>query len=76
MAKPKTLDKQWHELMFLCEQETSYRRTGTHPKLLKLVSPQIETLARELGFSERQIQTREFRAERNGERIVRIIAER
>jgi hypothetical protein len=72
MAKLTKLDRQWHELMFLCEKETSYQREGNHPKLLRLITAQIEDLAGQMGFSRRQIETREFRAERSGERIVRI----
>ena len=72
MAKLTKLDRQWHELMFLCEKESAYRQEGNHPKLLKIITAQIEDLAQQMGFSARQIQTREFRAERSGERIVRI----
>jgi hypothetical protein len=43
--------------------------------VLKLVNADIEQLAREMGFSERQIATREFRAERDGKRITRIVAD-
>ncbi len=75
MAKTTSLDRHWRELMFYCQQESEYRRAGTHPKLLKLVTAHLESLAREMGFSERQIRTREFRAERRGEKIVRIIAD-
>ena len=76
MGKITELDKQWRELMFLCEREATYRQQGTHPKLLTLVTAHIETLSRQMGFSIRQIDTREFRAERDGEHIVRIIEER
>jgi len=76
MAKITQLDKQWRELMFLCERETTYRRQGIHPKLLPLVTAHIETLSRQMGFTPRQIERREFRAERSGEHILRIIEER
>ena len=48
---------------------------ASHPRLLKLVSAEIDALARAMGFSERRIATRDFRAERDGSRIVRIIAD-
>jgi hypothetical protein len=73
MAKITQLDKQWRELMFLCERESTFRQEGIHPKLLSLVSPQIEILARQMGFGDAQIQTREFRAERDGDHIVSIV---
>jgi hypothetical protein len=73
MAKITALDKQWSELMFLCEREATYRQRGIHPKLLSLLTPQIDALARQMGFGDAQIQTREFRAERDGGHIVRIV---
>jgi hypothetical protein len=76
MAKITELDKQWHELMFLCERESTFRQQGSHPKLLTLVVADIEALSRRMGFSSRQIDTREFRAVRDGGHIVRIIDER
>ena len=69
------LDKQWEELMSLCGREAELERDDRHPKLVKLLSGQIETLARELGFSEPQIQHREFRAEKDGEHIIRLFTE-
>ena len=72
MPKVTKLDKQWEELMFLCDQESAYRRQGDHPKLLTLVVAQIEELAASMGFSDSQIRGREFRAEREGGRIVRL----
>ena len=71
MARLTALEKQWRELMLLCDAESKYRQH--HPKLLKLVRRRIDDLASEMGFAPRQIQTREFRAVRNGERIVKII---
>ena len=65
------LDKQWEELMALCKQEMQLR-AESHPKLLKLVSQEIDRLAHEMGFSETLIKKREFRAERNGRHIVRV----
>jgi AraC-like DNA-binding protein len=75
VAKRTTLDDQWQELMSLCENEARYARDGSHPRLLKLVVTRIGELAAEMGFSPRRIATREFRAERDGERITRVITE-
>jgi hypothetical protein len=72
MAKPSPLEIRWQQLMSLCARESAYKTDGSHPKLLKLVSADIDRLARTMGFSDRQIATREFRAERDGERITRI----
>jgi hypothetical protein len=73
MAKVTQLDKQWHELMFLCEQESAYQAQRNHPKLLKLVTAQIDELAGQMGFGPQQTRSREFRAVRDGEHIVDII---
>ena len=73
MAKLTKLDKQWQELMFLCEQESNYRRHGNHPRLLKLVAAHIDELAGQMGFGPRQTRSREFRAVRDGDHIVDII---
>jgi len=59
--------------MALCEDEARCRNDGSHPRLLRLVTMQINELAGEMGFSLRCIETRDFRAERDGGRIVRII---
>jgi hypothetical protein len=75
MSKPTTLDVQWQRLMSLCASESKFRAEGNHPRLLKLLKADIDQLAREMGFSERLIVTRDFRAERNGEHIARIITE-
>ena len=72
MPKTTQLDKQWSDLMYLCEKESSCRREGNHPKLLKLIANQIVDLAGQMGFSPRQIETREFRAERAGQHILRV----
>jgi hypothetical protein len=72
MAKLTDIDKQWQELMSLCDMERKFGG-GRHPKLLRLVSRRIDDLARTMGFRPRQIETREFRAVRNGEHIVKII---
>jgi hypothetical protein len=72
MARLTVLEKQWRELMSLCDAESRYRQRD-HPKVLKLVTRRIDDLAAEMGFARRQIETREFRAVRSGERIVQII---
>jgi hypothetical protein len=59
--------------MALCQNEAQYRADGTHPKLLRLLTTQIDELASEMGFSQRCIATRDFRAERDGDRIMRLI---
>jgi hypothetical protein len=61
--------------MSLCESEARYRKEGTHPRLLKLLAAEIAELAGEMGFSARCISTREFRAERERGRIVRILSD-
>jgi len=73
MPKTTELDKQWQELMSLCASEEKFRAEGGHPRLSKFISKQIDQLARDMGFNERTIVTRDFRAERDGNRIVRII---
>lgn len=75
MPKERPLDRQWQQLMSLCQNESTYRADGSHPRLLKLVSAEIDALARDMGFSQRRIATRDFRAERDGGRIVRIISD-
>lgn len=72
--KTKPIDQQWQQLMTLCESESRLRGQGTHPRLLKLVEADIVALAAQMGFSERCISTREFRAERSNGRIVRILS--
>jgi citrate lyase beta subunit len=75
LMKASQLEQQWQDLMLLCRKEEEFAESRTHPKLLKLVRAQIVVAARELGFSARQIVTREFRAERQGGRIVRVITD-
>jgi hypothetical protein len=62
--------------MFLCDKEATYRRQKNHPKLLRLVTEQIDALAREMGFGEPEIRTRDFRAHRSGDHIVAVITTR
>jgi hypothetical protein len=69
------LDRDWQELMFLCDKETELVRDGTHPKVLAFIRTQIESLASQMGFSAAQIQARQFRAERDGQHITRILPE-
>ena len=75
MPKVTPLDKQWQELMTLCAEEARYKQDRTHPKLLALIVSRIESLAAEMGFSQGRIATRDFRAERDGGHIARIIAD-
>jgi len=67
------LEKQWADLMSLCKKERELQDAANHPRVLRLVSREIDDLARTMAFSERQIVTRDFRAERDGDRIVRIV---
>jgi hypothetical protein len=67
------LDKQWQQLMALCENESKFRNEGAHPRLLKLIVSDIENLASDMGFSPRRIASRDFRAQRERDRIVGII---
>lgn len=75
LAVPKVtgLDKQWQQLMALCESESRLRESGNHPRLLKHVTAEIDALAEQIGFSPRRIATRDFRAHRNGHHIIAII---
>ena len=75
MPRVTELDKRWNELMGLCRKEQEFIETGNHPKVTKFVAKAIDQLARELGFAERQIAEREFRAERDAGHIVRVITE-
>jgi hypothetical protein len=71
--KIKPLEQRWEHLMSLCASEARYLADGTHPRLRKLLAAEITELATEMGFSQRCIDTREFRAERENGRIVRIL---
>lgn len=71
MAHVTSLDRQWDALMALCQQEVQLQ-AESHPKLLRFVSGQIDSLAREMGFSEKRIEKREFRALRRGRHIVQV----
>jgi hypothetical protein len=67
------LDRKWQELMSLCGKEKEFLAAQSHPKLVRLVSKEIDRVASELGFSEAQIRNREFRAERDGDHIIRLL---
>jgi hypothetical protein len=69
------LDRQWEALMALCRKEAELEREDKHPKLAKVVSDQLDQLARDLGFSEERIRQREFRAERDGPHIIRFLVD-
>ena len=71
--KVTSLDRQWRQLMSLCESEAAFRAAPGHARLKKLVASEINQLAASMGFSERRIATRDFRAERHGDHIVRIL---
>jgi hypothetical protein len=75
MARSTELDRRWQALMSLCAREAEYKSERSHPKLLRFITDQINQLATEMGFTERQISTREFRSERQGDQVVRIIIE-
>ena len=70
--KRKLLDEQWDHLMDLCRRERELDG-GNHARLLRLVSKEIDQLAAEMGFTPRQVVDRQFRAERENGRIVRLI---
>jgi hypothetical protein len=57
----------------LCGKEKEFLAAQSHPKLVRLVSKEIDRVASELGFSEAQIRNREFRAERDGDHIIRLL---
>lgn len=73
--KEHRLDRDWQDLMSLCDRESAYRNAGSHPKLLKYVSAQVDQRARGLGFSDRQIRSRDFRAERHDGHIIRLLTD-
>jgi hypothetical protein len=75
MPKTTSLDKQWQQLMVLCESESKFRSAGEHARLLKLLAREIDELASLMGFSPRRIATRDFRARREGGHIIGIFTE-
>lgn len=75
MPRQTELERHWEDLMALCQREKEWTSGKRHPKLLRFVTQQIDELAAELGFSRAQIKSREFRAEKDGERISRLLTE-
>jgi hypothetical protein len=75
MARQTELDRQWADLMSMCAKEKEFKAERRHPKLLRFLADQINEIAATMGFSERQITGREFRAEKDGGRVVRILKE-
>lgn len=73
MLRRTQLETQWDELMFLCQREKEYLTDRTHRVLVKVVTRRIDELARQMGFSEAQIQVRNFRADRTDGRITSIV---
>ena len=67
------LDREWDDLMALCRREADLKRSAEHPKLLRLVCRQIDIAAQMLGFGGDEIRLREFRAEKEDGRVVRIL---
>jgi hypothetical protein len=59
----------------LCGREKEYLTEQTHRVLVKVVTRRIDELARQMGFSEAQIQTRNFRADKTDGRITSIVTE-
>jgi hypothetical protein len=68
------LEQQWDELMFLCQREKEYVTEQTHRVLLKVLTRRIDELARQMGFSEAKIQSRNFRADNTDGHITSIVA--
>jgi hypothetical protein len=75
VARRTALQQEWDELMFLCQREKEYLTEQTHRVLVKVVTRRIDELARQMGFSEAQIQGRNFRAEKSDGRITSIVTE-
>jgi hypothetical protein len=73
--KESLLDRHWNELMLLCNRETDFKNNGKHPKLLKYISDQVDERARAMGFGDRQIRSRDFRAERQNGHITRLLTD-
>ena len=75
VSRRTPLETQWDELMFLCQREKEYLADRTHRVLVKVVTRRIDELARQMGFSEVQIQGRNFRADKTDGRITSIVTE-
>jgi hypothetical protein len=61
--------------MFLCQREKEYLTGQTHRVLVKVLTRRIDELARHMGFSEAQIQNRNFRADKTDGRITSIVTD-
>jgi hypothetical protein len=75
VPRRKNLDREWAQLMSLCEHERKLRSEGGHDRLLKLIASDIVELAGRMGFSQTRIETRDFCAQREGDHIVGILRE-
>ena len=75
MPRQTELEKHWHSLLVLCSRERDFKSNNIHPRVLHLISGQIDELAAMMGFSPRQISTREFRAEKDGARILSLLTD-
>ena len=75
MPRETELDRRWRDLMGLCTKERDYRARNQHPRLLRHISQQIDELAVQMGFKEHHIKRREFRAEKDGEHILRLLVD-
>jgi hypothetical protein len=75
MRRDPKLEQKWDMLMSLCSKEKEYSEQHKHPKVLRLVTDEIERLAGEMGFSPRQVKRREFRAEKVDGHIQKLIFE-
>jgi hypothetical protein len=75
VSRRTPLETQWDELMFLCQREKEYLADQTHRVLVKVVTRRIDELALQMGFSEVQIQGRNFRADKTDGRITSIVTE-
>ena len=69
------LEREWDDLMLLCLREKEYRAEQSHRVLVKVLARRIDDLARHMGFSETQIQARNFKAEKTDGRITSIVTE-
>lgn len=61
--------------MLLCQREKEYLAEQTHRVLVMVLTRRIDELARQMGFSEAQIQHRNFRADKTEGRITSIVTE-
>lgn len=66
MSRQGKLDRQWQDLISMCQREREYMAEHSHPKLLRLITDQIDQLAADMGFSEEQIKLRAFQSAKDG----------